>query len=84
VLVTVSLQRLVRADVMSDDAGADLPGAKTDVAFVSTLRQLLRLELLLSEVKKLVQEVVMPLGMRGSEEVLVALAAEPVVLVAGD
>jgi len=77
--VTESAQRLVREDETSDDEGVVLPGAKAEVTFVSVERQPVRLESLLNEFKNVVQEVLIPPGMRGF---VVALAAEPVALVA--
>jgi hypothetical protein len=54
--VTELVQRLVRADVTSDDEGVGLPGAKAEVIFVNVERQLVRVGLVLSAIKNVEQD----------------------------
>jgi hypothetical protein len=54
---------LVKADVTSDEEGVGLPGENAEVTFVSVERQPERTESVLRAFKKLLQEVLIPLGM---------------------
>jgi hypothetical protein len=64
-LATEEVQRLVRVDVTSDDEGVGPPGAKAAVTFVNVERQLARVESVLSAFKNVVQDGLIPEGMRG-------------------
>jgi len=75
-LVTEPLQRLVKEDVTSDDEGVGLPGAKAVVTFVIVERQLVRVESALRAFKKLLQEGLIPLGMREFAESFCANATD--------
>lgn len=73
-LVIESSQRLVRADVTSAVEGVGLPGPNLEVTFAIVERQLVREGSLLSVFKKLLQDSLIPLGMREPAEVLVLLS----------
>ena len=53
--MTELVQRLVRVDVTSEDEGVSAPGAKAEVIFVNVVRQLDRVESVLSSFKNVVQ-----------------------------
>jgi hypothetical protein len=64
-LVAELAQRLVRVDETSADEGVEAPGEKAVVIFVNVERQLLRVGSVLSAVKNVEQDWVIPEGMRG-------------------
>lgn len=64
-LDTESAHKPVNADVTDADVGVLLPGAKAEVAVVNEERQLPKVESLLRDVRYVVQDGLIPEGIRG-------------------
>lgn len=64
-LDTESEHKLVNADVTDADEGAELPGAKAEVAVVNEARQPAKVESLLRDVRYVVQVWLIPEGIKG-------------------